>query len=43
VVGLKPGEHKMLIEVADPTHKILTSETVTVTVPEPKAADPHKH
>jgi Family of unknown function (DUF6130) len=43
VVGLKPGEHKMQIEVADPTHKILTSETVTVTVPEQKAADPHKH
>jgi hypothetical protein len=24
----------MLIEVADPTHKILTSETVSITVPE---------
>jgi hypothetical protein len=33
VVGLEPGVHKMRIEVADPVHKILTSETVTVTVP----------
>ena len=33
VVGLEPGVHKMLIEVADPVHKILASETVTVTVP----------
>jgi hypothetical protein len=45
VVGLEPGVHKMLIEVADPVHKILTSETVTVTVPAQPGSSttPHKH
>jgi hypothetical protein len=36
VVGLKPGLHKMLIELADPSHKILGSEIVAVNVPELK-------
>ena len=43
VVGLKPGIHKVLLEVADPSHKILTRDTVTVTVPEPSAPQPHQH
>ena len=43
VVGLKPGVHKMLVEVADPTHKILTSETVAMTVPEQKEPQAHAH
>lgn len=43
VVGLNPGAHKMLLELADPNHKILASETVVVTVPEQKAAEAHKH
>ncbi|MDM0065081.1 DUF6130 family protein [Variovorax sp. J31P207] len=44
VVGLTPGVHKMLIEVADPTHKILTAESIAVTVPErPAASQPHTH
>lgn len=43
VMGLKPGEHKMLIELADPSHKIVASETIAVTVPEQEAAKPHKH
>ncbi|MDN3224807.1 DUF6130 family protein [Pseudomonas nunensis] len=34
LVGLTPGTHKVLLEVADPTHKILTSTTVSFTVPE---------
>src|SRR3954468_22424836 len=34
VVGLKPGSHKVLIELADPTHKVISSETVKFTVPE---------
>ena len=38
VMGLRPGDHKVLIELADPNHKILTSETVAVTVPEQKSA-----
>lgn len=33
LVGLEPGLHKVLIELADPTHKVITSETVTFTVP----------
>ena len=37
VVGLKPGPHKVRVELADPTHKILGSRTVDVTVPERKA------
>lgn len=43
VVGLKPGLHKMLIELADPGHKILGSETVSVNVPEPKTPEAHAH
>jgi hypothetical protein len=43
VMGLKPGAHKMLIELADPNHKIIASETIAVTVPEQKAAEAHKH
>lgn len=43
LVGLKPGQHKILLEVADPSHKILTSETVTVTVPAQPGAGTHKH
>jgi hypothetical protein len=42
LVGLKPGPHKVLFEVADPTHKILTSTTVSFIVPEKKPTDaPH--
>jgi hypothetical protein len=33
VAGLPPGQHKVLIELADPTHRILTAKTVTFTVP----------
>jgi len=33
VVGLEPGPHKVLIELADPTHKVITSETVTFVLP----------
>jgi hypothetical protein len=36
VVGLKPGPHKVLIELADPTHRVITSETVKFTLPGPK-------
>jgi hypothetical protein len=38
LVGLKPGPHKVLFELADPTHTVITSETVKFTVPE-KAHD----
>ena len=33
VVGLKSGAHKVLIELADPTHKVITSETVRFALP----------
>jgi len=36
LVGLPPGPHKVLIELADPTHKVITSEAVKFTVPEPR-------
>jgi vacuolar iron transporter family protein len=35
VVGLPPGQHKVLIELADPEHHIFTGQTVTFTVPGP--------
>lgn len=33
VVGLPPGPHKVLIELADPEHHILTGHTVSLVVP----------
>ncbi|NNG23333.1 hypothetical protein HGB41_10020 [Massilia sp. ML15P13] len=33
IVGLPPGRHKLKLEMADPTHRILGGETVEVTVP----------
>jgi hypothetical protein len=38
LVGLGPGPHKVLIELADPTHKVITSETVKFTVPESRTS-----
>jgi hypothetical protein len=35
VNGLPPGLHKVLIELADPEHRIFTAQTVTFTVPGP--------
>jgi hypothetical protein len=36
VVGLPPGEHKVLIELADPTHKVMISQAVSFRVPDRK-------
>lgn len=33
VVGLAPGAHRVLIELADPSHRVLTSQTVAFTIP----------
>jgi hypothetical protein len=33
LVGLIPGPHKVLIELPNPTHKVITSETVKFIVP----------
>ncbi|WP_448118480.1 DUF6130 family protein [Pseudomonas serbica] len=39
LVGLTPGTHKVLLEVADPTHKILTRTTVSFVVPQKNPTD----
>jgi Family of unknown function (DUF6130) len=39
LVGLDPGPHKVLFELADPTHRVITSETVKFVVP--VRATPH--
>ena len=39
LVGLEPGPHKVLIELADPTHKVITSETVTFTLSNPQQGE----
>ena len=36
VVGLPPGPHKVLFELADPTHRVISSETVSFTLPDAK-------
>lgn len=33
VVGLKPGPHKVLVELADPTHRVIDSQTVAFEIP----------
>jgi hypothetical protein len=33
VTGLPPGQHKVRIELSDPTQRILTAQLVTFTVP----------
>ena len=33
LVGLSPGPHKVLIELADPTHRVMSSETLKFIVP----------
>jgi hypothetical protein len=33
VVGLGSGPHQVLIELADPTHRVIASETVRFTLP----------
>lgn len=38
LVGLKPGPHSVLFELADPTHKVITRQTVKFVVPDVKGA-----
>jgi len=35
VAPLPPGTHTLLIELADPTHRVIAGQTVTFTVPGP--------
>ncbi len=37
LVGLPEGPHKVLIELADPTHKVITSQIVNFILPKIKA------
>ncbi|WP_226163691.1 DUF6130 family protein [Hymenobacter terricola] len=40
--GFPPGPHRLLIELADPTHKIIGRQTVNFVVPAKKGADAAK-
>jgi hypothetical protein len=33
IVGLAPGEHRVLVELADPIHRVIAAETVKFVVP----------
>ncbi len=39
VVGLQPGPHKVLVELADPTHRVSDRKTISFEVP-PKPVTP---
>jgi hypothetical protein len=39
ITGLLPGPHKVLVELADPTHKVIDSAIVDFIVPERPAPD----
>jgi hypothetical protein len=34
VVGLPPGPHKVLFELADPTHRVIGSQTISFEIPQ---------
>ena len=40
VVGLPPGLHRVLVELANPVHQVIASETVSFIVPSPPS--PHE-
>ena len=42
LMGLLPGPHKVLIELADANHRILDKALVTFVVPEKNAAEKHQ-
>nr|WP_131115504.1 DUF6130 family protein [Lichenihabitans psoromatis] len=35
LVGLKPGPHEVLIELADPTHKVIDAKRLSLMIPQP--------
>lgn len=41
LVGLAPGPHKVLLELADPTHKVILSKSVEFLVPAVQAGHGH--
>ncbi len=34
IQGLTPGPHRVLIELADPTHRVIDSKTVSLEIPQ---------
>ncbi len=38
IQGLAPGQHQILIELADPTHRVIDRKTVSLEVPQRPAA-----
>ena len=40
LVGLPAGAHSVRFELADPTHRVIASETVRFTVPDPETGKP---
>ncbi len=34
IQGLSPGPHRVLIELADPTHRVIDSQTVSLEIPQ---------
>jgi hypothetical protein len=43
LVGLPPGPHKVLIELADPTHRVIAAQTINFNVPAERNEDPLLH
>ena len=43
LVGLPPGTHTVLFELADPTHRVITSKKVSVIVPALETGKAHNH
>jgi hypothetical protein len=43
IVGLSPGPHKVLIELADPTHRVLAAQTINFDVPAERGGAPLIH
>lgn len=40
IVGLPPGPHKISVDLADPTHRVITGQIVNVVIP---TASAHQH
>ena len=40
LVGLAPGAHEVLVELADPTHRVVTHQRVRFVVPAPAPGQP---
>ncbi len=43
LVGLEPGSHQVRIELADPTHQVIASETVRFVLPNPQQGENRGH